>query len=68
MRKALDERRGDPIDVSLVVPPGRYVGGEESALVHWLGGGEALRLGQRRPCERQGRMHFARRARGFLGT
>jgi len=31
----------DPIAVEVVVPPGRYVAGEESALAHFLDGGEA---------------------------
>ena len=36
------EVRGlDRIPVEVCRPPGRYVSGEESALVHWLGGGDA---------------------------
>jgi len=41
---ALDERlaaRIDPVELTLALTPNRYVAGEESALVHWLNGGEA---------------------------
>jgi NADH:ubiquinone oxidoreductase subunit F (NADH-binding) len=31
----------DPIRIRVETPPGRYVAGEESALVHWLNGGDA---------------------------
>lgn len=42
VRAAVAERQGlDPVDVEVVSPPGRYVAGEESALVHWLDGGES---------------------------
>jgi NADH:ubiquinone oxidoreductase subunit F (NADH-binding) len=42
--RALHERsraRLDPVEVELARTPDRYVAGEESALVHWLNGGEA---------------------------
>jgi len=36
------ERSGtDPLPIGLAAAPSRYVSGEESALVHWLNGGEA---------------------------
>jgi NADH:ubiquinone oxidoreductase subunit F (NADH-binding) len=41
---ALDERRAagpDSVEVRLQQVPRRYLAGEESALVHWLNGGEA---------------------------
>jgi len=41
---ALAERRAagvDPVPVTLRATPGQYVAGEESALIHWLNGGEA---------------------------
>jgi NADH:ubiquinone oxidoreductase subunit F (NADH-binding) len=41
---ALAERqraRIDPVPIRMVATPTRYVAGEESALVHWLNGGEA---------------------------
>jgi NADH:ubiquinone oxidoreductase subunit F (NADH-binding) len=41
---ALAERRAartDGADIRLVAAPSRYVAGEESALVHWLNGGDA---------------------------
>src|SRR5205807_8833736 len=37
---ALSERR-DPVDVQLRELPSAYVASEESALVHWLNGGDA---------------------------
>lgn len=36
-----DRAGTDPVALRLATPPGRYVAGEESALVHWLNGGEA---------------------------
>lgn len=42
--RALDERLeagADRVSIRLAVAPGRYVSGEESALVHWLNGGDA---------------------------
>ena len=33
--------RIDPITIQVAVTPNRYLSGEESALVHWLNGGEA---------------------------
>ena len=42
LERALDERRRhriDRVDPSVHAGPPRYVGGEESALVHWLNGG-----------------------------
>ena len=44
VNRALAERVGhyaDPIDIRLALAPTRYVGGEETALIHWLEGGEA---------------------------
>jgi len=41
---ALDERREERLDgvtIEVATTPNRYVVGEESALVHWLNGGEA---------------------------
>lgn len=38
---AVAERHADPVAIRLVPVPGRYVAGEESALVHLLNGGEA---------------------------
>jgi len=40
--RAVEERRShDPIEIEVATPPGRYVSGEESALIHWLDGGES---------------------------
>ena len=40
--RAVEERRPhDPIEIEVATPPGRYVSGEESALIHWLDGGES---------------------------
>ncbi len=44
LQRALAERQAegtDPIALSLVATPSRYVAGEETALVHWLNGGDA---------------------------
>jgi len=44
VNRALAERGRaglDPVDLKLALTPDRYVAGEESALVHWLNGGEA---------------------------
>ena len=42
LRAALAEREdAGPIDVRVVATPSRFVAGEETALVHWLNGGEA---------------------------
>ena len=44
VERALDERRAiglDRVTISLWAVPARYVAGEETALVHWLNGGEA---------------------------
>jgi NADH:ubiquinone oxidoreductase subunit F (NADH-binding) len=40
LQRALGQRR-DRINVQIRTTPTRYVAGEESALVHWLNGGEA---------------------------
>ena len=40
VRAALAERH-DPVPIRVEASPTRYVAGEESALVHWLNGGEA---------------------------
>lgn len=42
--RALAERTGhhaDPIEIRVALAPSRYVAGEETALIHWLEGGEA---------------------------
>jgi len=42
VKRAVAERRGTvhaPVPVEVLRPPGRYVAGEESALVSWLNGG-----------------------------
>jgi NADH:ubiquinone oxidoreductase subunit F (NADH-binding) len=44
VNRALAERSRaglDPVAIQLALTPDRYVAGEESALVHWLNGGEA---------------------------
>jgi NADH:ubiquinone oxidoreductase subunit F (NADH-binding) len=44
VNRAIDERtggHGDPVKLKLALTPDRYVAGEESALVHWLNGGDA---------------------------
>jgi NADH:ubiquinone oxidoreductase subunit F (NADH-binding) len=42
LQHALAERGDrDPIPVRLAAAPSRYISGEESALVHWLNGGDA---------------------------
>jgi NADH:ubiquinone oxidoreductase subunit F (NADH-binding) len=44
LEAALVERRNariDTVEIRLAATPSRYVAGEESALVHWLNGGEA---------------------------
>ena len=41
---AIDDRARfgeDPLPIQVVSVPGRYVAGEESALVHWINGGDA---------------------------
>ncbi|HVM64694.1 MAG TPA: NADH-ubiquinone oxidoreductase-F iron-sulfur binding region domain-containing protein [Acidimicrobiales bacterium] len=40
LERALSER-GDDISITVAATPSRYVTGEESALVHWLNGGDA---------------------------
>ncbi len=42
---AITERRDAghaPFEITLVSPPGRYIAGEESALAHWLDGGNSM--------------------------
>jgi NADH:ubiquinone oxidoreductase subunit F (NADH-binding) len=42
VQRAVAERAaGDAVPVSIKLTPSRYVAGEESALVHWLNGGQA---------------------------
>ncbi|HTS14540.1 MAG TPA: NADH-ubiquinone oxidoreductase-F iron-sulfur binding region domain-containing protein [Candidatus Sulfotelmatobacter sp.] len=44
LRRALHERRGrvaTTVPVEVLEAPGRFVAGEESALVHWVAGGQA---------------------------
>ncbi len=51
--RALAERRGDPVAITIAETPSRYVAGEESALVAWLNGGPARpTYKQHRPAER----------------
>jgi NADH:ubiquinone oxidoreductase subunit F (NADH-binding) len=55
LTKALDERHAaglDPITISLVTPPARYVASEESALSHWVGEGIATPVYPDRPFQR----------------
>ncbi len=44
VRRALAERGAEPtgVDVQLAASPSRYVAGESSSLVQWLGGGPAM--------------------------
>jgi NADH:ubiquinone oxidoreductase subunit F (NADH-binding) len=45
VQQAIHERQRRSLrapDLSLVTPPGRYVAGEESALIHWLNDNESL--------------------------
>ena len=42
VRRALHERHPRGVRVELHTPPGRYIAGEESALVHWLDDNETL--------------------------
>jgi NADH:ubiquinone oxidoreductase subunit F (NADH-binding) len=42
LEAALNERRHDPVPVSLVAAPDGYVAGEESAVMHYLNGGAPL--------------------------
>ena len=41
LRRQLAARRGDPVVVQVHELPRRYVASEETAIVHWLNGGEA---------------------------
>jgi NADH:ubiquinone oxidoreductase subunit F (NADH-binding) len=54
LRHALDERPTRPGSnpVELALTPNRYVAGQETALVHWLNGGEARPTFGARPFER----------------
>jgi NADH:ubiquinone oxidoreductase subunit F (NADH-binding) len=55
LARALDERRAmrvDDVSVQVVEVPGRYVAGEEKALVHLINGGEAKPTFDTRPYER----------------
>ena len=49
VRRAVVERRADGarVDLRVAAPPTRYVAGESSALVQWLGGGPAKPTGAR---------------------
>ncbi len=43
IRRAVGQRGAtDEVAIEVLNPPGRYVAGEESALVHWIAGGEAV--------------------------
>ncbi len=45
VQRAIDERAAKGVGsrpVSVLQPPGRYISGEESALVNWVGGGGAI--------------------------
>ena len=48
VHRALEERRGvEPLpDVQILATPNHFVTGEESALVHWLDGGDAVPTGR----------------------
>jgi NADH:ubiquinone oxidoreductase subunit F (NADH-binding) len=55
LTKALDERHAagiDPLEISLVTPPARYVASEESALSHWVGDGIAKPVYPDRPFQK----------------
>jgi NADH:ubiquinone oxidoreductase subunit F (NADH-binding) len=55
LTKALEERRAaglDPLPISLVTPPARYVASEESALSHWVGDGIATPVYPDRPFQK----------------
>lgn len=52
MSRALQERDSDPVPVSLVLPPARYVASEESALAHWVGDGIATPVFPDRPFQK----------------
>ena len=55
LTKALDERQAagiDPLQISLVTPPARYVASEESALSHWVGEGVATPVYPDRPFQK----------------
>ncbi len=56
LTRALAQRQAagaDPVNIRLAATPSRYVAGEESALVHWLNGGEAKPVfSSTRPFER----------------
>jgi len=55
LTKALDERQAarlDPLRISLVTPPARYVASEESALSHWVGDGVATPVYPDRPFQK----------------
>lgn len=52
MARALLERGDDPLPISLVLPPARYVASEESALAHWVGDGIATPVFPDRPFQK----------------
>lgn len=52
MTRALQERDSDPVPISLVLPPARYVASEESALAHWVGDGIATPVFPDRPFQK----------------
>lgn len=52
MTRALQERDNDPVSISLVLPPARYVASEESALAHWVGDGIATPVFPDRPFQK----------------
>lgn len=52
MARALQERDHDPVPISLVLPPARYVASEESALAHWVGDGIATPVFPDRPFQK----------------
>jgi len=52
MRRALQERDTDPVELSLALPPARYVASEESALAHWVGDGTATPVFPDRPFQK----------------
>ncbi|HLH99878.1 MAG TPA: NADH-ubiquinone oxidoreductase-F iron-sulfur binding region domain-containing protein [Acidimicrobiales bacterium] len=51
VRRAVAERR-DPVEVVVAAVPDRYVAGQETALVNWLSGGDAVPTSGPRPARR----------------
>lgn len=51
VRRALSQRPAGQVQIEIVQVPPRYVASEESALTHFIGGGEALPVFGQRPFE-----------------